>query len=125
MAVICTRKQGDQAATIECPTTDETMPPDETSEYNILYKGFCMTQAQPTSVKVKKTSNTPPPPQENTITVSKMSLSSTKDTTCSSSGIDQVVFTADKEATGTISGGLVSSTDGSKTVPFSQRGRTL
>ena len=115
--VTCTRKQGDQAATIECPTTDETMPPNETSEYNILYKGFCMTQAQPTDVKVKKTSN---PPPENTITVSKMSLSSTKDTTCSSSGIAQVVFTADKEATGTISGGLVSSTDGSKTVPFSQ-----
>ena len=116
--ITCTRKAGDEAATIECATTDETMPPDGTTEHNILYKGFCMTEAQPTGVKVIKNTNTPV--QVNTITLSKISLSSTKDTVCTSSGITQVIFTADKTATGSISGTIVSRTDGTKIIDFNQ-----
>ena len=116
--ITCTRKAGDEAATIECATTDETMPPDGTTEHNILYKGFCMTEAQPTGVKVIKNTNTPV--QVNTITLSKISLSSTKDTVCTSSGITQVIFTADKTATGSISGTIISRTDGTKIIDFNQ-----
>ena len=77
-----------------------------------------MTEAQPTGVKVIKNTNTPV--QVNTITLSKISLSSTKDTVCTSSGITQVIFTADKTATGSISGTIISRTDGTKIIDFNQ-----
>ena len=98
--VVCSKKTGDNTL-LECPTTDTNMAPDGT-QHTIYYKAPCATELTDTKVKVTKNGSS-----GKTVTMLSMSLSSTIDNDhCTATAFTQIIFKADKVATGPLNGGI-------------------